>query len=165
MTDGDKRPSEADAALQREIRHGRKFGPRELMAHVAGPGAMKGASAVSPVQQAEAEIGIWLRANLADSDGALTAVLQRHLKGSKLLFDNLDRPLVALAEYCRSLVAAEELLKEVVSEADIDWGRAMDERPHFERDGVPPHPDDPYTLEGVRTALGEALEELPAGRG
>jgi len=52
-------------------------------------------------------------------------------------------------------------LKEIVSEADVEWGRAMDERPHFERDGAPPHPNDPYTLEDVRTTLSEALKQLP----
>jgi len=161
MTDPDKRQSEAEADFEREIRQGRKFAAKDLMGRLAGPGAMKGASAVSPVQQAETEIGTWLGAHLSDTDGALRAVLHRHLKGSELLLHNLDRPLVALAEYCRRLLAADNLLKEIVSEADVEWGRAMEERPHFEREGVPPHPNDPYTVEGVREQLGEALKHLP----
>ena len=163
MTDDAKRQSEADAALEREIRLGRKFNARDLMARLAGPGAMKGASPVSPVQQAETEIGSWLGDNLDDLDGALKAVLQRHLNGSAMLLDNLEQPLVALAQYCRSLLAADYLLKDVVSQADVEWGRAMDERPYFERDGAPPNPDDPYTLESVRKVLGDALERLPEG--
>jgi len=36
----------------------------------------------------------------------------------------------------------------------------MDERPHFEKAGAPPHPDDPYTLESVRASLNRMLEKL-----
>ena len=165
MTDDDKRQAEADAQLEREIRLGRKFNARDALARMAGPGALKGASPVSPVQQAETEIGTWLGSNLSDPEGALKAVLHRHLKGSALLLDNLERPLVALAEYCRTLLATDYLLKEIVSEADIEWGRAMDERPHFEREGVPPNPDDPYTVESVRRSLGDVAERLSGGEG
>ena len=165
MIDDDKRQSEADAELEREIRQGRKFSASDALARMAGPGAMKGASPVSPVQQAETEIGSWLGKHLADTSGALRAVLHRHLKGSELLLDNLDRPLVAVAEYCRRLLAVDNLLKEIVSEADVEWGRAMDERPHFEREGVAANPNDPYTVEGVRKALGDVLAQLPEAKG
>lgn len=165
MTDDDPaerdRQSEADAALEREIRLGRKFNAADALARIAGPGALKGASPVSPVQQAETAIGTWLGGNLADTDGALRVVLHRHLKGSAPLLDNLEQPLVALAGYLQKLLATETLLRDLVSEADVEWGRAMDERPHFERDGMPPHPDDPYTLDSVRTALTAALALLP----
>ena len=161
--DNDDSQSEADAALEREIRLGRKFNPRDALARMAGPGALKGASPVSPVQQAETAVGTWLGGNLPDTEGALRAVLHRHLKGSAVLLDNLDQPLVAVAGYLRTLLATDHLLREVVGEADVEWGRAMDERPHFERDGMPPHPDDPYTLESVRAALTTALALLPDG--
>jgi len=161
MTDDDKRRAEAEAELEREIRQGRKFSAQDALARIAGPGAMKGASPVSRVQQAETEIGTWLGSNLADTSGALRAVFHRHLKGSELLLHNLDRPLVAVAEYCRSLLATDYLLQEIVSEADVEWGRAMDERPHFEREGVPPNPDDPYTVDDVRKTLSVALQRLP----
>jgi hypothetical protein len=74
-----------------------------------------------------------------DAEGALRAVLHRHLKGSTVLLDNLDRPLVALAEYSPRPARSDSLLKEIVSEADVEWGRAMDERPHFEREGAAHH--------------------------
>ena len=106
MTDDLKRKSEAEAQLEQEIRQSRKPGVMDLMAHIAGPGALKGASPVSPVQQAETEIGTWLGSNLADGGGALRVVLHRHLKGSALLLDKLDTPLAALAEHCRKLLAA-----------------------------------------------------------
>ena len=164
MTDDDEQ-RRANAEIEREIRLGRKLGPQDLLAQMAGPGALKGASPISPVLQAETEVGTWLGSNLADVDGALRVVLHRHLKGSALLLDNLERPLVALAAYLQQLLATEHLLREIVSEADVEWGRAMDERPHFERKGAPPHPDDPYTVEGVRLALREALGRMQGDAG
>lgn len=163
MTDDGQ--SEADAALEREIRLGREFNPRDALARMAGPGALKGASPVSPVVQAETAIGTWLGANLADADGALKAVLHRQLKGSALLLDNLEQPLVALAAHVRTLLASDPLLGDAVSEADVEWGRMMGERPYFERDGMPPHPEDPYTRESVRAALRAALASLPGVNG
>jgi hypothetical protein len=41
----------------------------------------------------------------------------------------------------------------------------MGERPHFENEGSPRHPDDPYTVESVRSALSGLLEQLAAGEG
>ena len=154
-----------DDDIEREICKGRKLTARDLMARLAGPGAMKGASPVSPVQQAETEIGNWLGSNLQDDAGQLTLVLRRQLKGSRLLLDSLDRPLDALTAYLRRLIATDEMLKEVVREADVEWGRSMDERPHFEREGSPPDRDDPYTVEHVRQALVDALRKLPDGAG
>ena len=127
---------------------------------MAGPGAMKGASPVSKVQQAETEVGYWLRSHVPDADGALNVVLSRKLNGSDLLLNNLERPLDALAAYCERILSSDHILGELVREVDVEWGRAMDERPHFEREGVPAHPDDPYTLESVRSRLAEALQQL-----
>lgn len=159
----DKKSSEADAQLEQEIRLGRKFSADEALARLAGPGALKGASPVSPVQQAETEIANWLRCNVSDAGGVLNVVLCRQLKGSSLLFDNLDRPLVALQHLCRKVVGSEERLQELVREADVEWGRTMDERPYFQRGGALPDPLDPYTHETVRKSLEAMLELLPEG--
>jgi hypothetical protein len=164
MTDDTKKQRpETVGDVEREIRQGRKVTSKDLMARLAGPGAMKGASPVSPVQQAETEIGTWLGTNLVDASGALRVILHRQLKGSELLLDSVDRPLRALANYFRQLLASENLLKEIVREADVEWGRSMDERPYFDRPDAAPDPDDPYTVEAVRTALADALMELPNG--
>lgn len=156
------RQSDADSDIEREIRQSRKLTAEDLMAKLAGPGAMKGASPVSPVQQAETEIGNWLSNNLDDASGSLKVVLHRQLKGSEKLLENLEQPLSALGEYLRGVLATDELLKEIVREADVEWGRSMDERPYFEREGELPNPDDPYTVENVRQVLADALERLPA---
>lgn len=159
--DPDNQQHVTECDVEREIRQGRKLTAKDLMSRLAGPGAMKGASPVSPVQQAETELGTWLADNLTDSSGALKVVVHRQLRGSGLLLDNLDRPLAALAGYCNHILASDNLLNEIVREADVEWGRAMDERPHFEREGVPPDPDDPYTAETVRQALADAIKLLP----
>ena len=41
----------------------------------------------------------------------------------------------------------------------------MGERPYFEKEGTPCHPDDPYTVESVRLALSGLLEQLASGEG
>ena len=153
-------PDKPEAGIERELRQGRKFTPQEAMARMAGPGAMKGASPVSRVQQAEVEVGTWLRSHVADAAGVLPMLLHRQLKGSALLLDNLDQPLVAVAEHCRHILASDYLLKELVRDTDVEWGHRMDERPHFEREGAAPHPGDPYTAHSVREALDEVVKQL-----
>jgi hypothetical protein len=41
----------------------------------------------------------------------------------------------------------------------------MGERPYFEKEGAPQHPDDPYTVESVRNALSGFLKQLASGQG
>src|SRR3954447_4234277 len=161
MTDErDKRRSEFEAELESEIRKGRGFSPQQALGRMAGPGAMKGASPVSRQQQPEIQIGTWLGSHVTDDTGALKSVLLRHIKGSERLLNNVDRPLVALAEACTRILASDELLREVVREADVEWGRLMVERPHFEEEGFSPRPEDPYTLGSVRKTLNEAVGKL-----
>jgi hypothetical protein len=159
--DREDQRSEADADVEREIREGRKFSAKEAMARLAGPGAMKGASPVSRPQQAEIEIGTWLRSHMKDPSGALPVLLHRQLKGSAMLLEELDQPLAALALHCQKLLASDYLLNDLVREADVEWARAMGERPFFDRAGSPDHPGDPYTVASVRKALIELLEQLP----
>lgn len=156
MAEDDK----SEAEIEREIREGRKFTPQEALARMAGPGAMKGASAVSPQQQAENAIGAWLNDNIDDCQGSLRTVLHRHISASKFLLDHIDDPLATVAAYLRRTLSSDAWLRELVREADVHWGRAMDEPPHFEREGSQPHADDPYTVESVRNVLAEALQRL-----
>jgi hypothetical protein len=101
------------------------------------------------MQQAEIEIEQWLRGHLEDASGALQVVLHRHVKASELLLNGYDRPLIALAAYCRRVLDSDYVLKELVRDADVEWGRLMVQRPHFEK-GSPGDPEDPYTAESVR---------------
>lgn len=160
----EKERSEVFAEMDGEIR-GRKFTAKEAIARLAGPGAMKGASPVSRVQQAEIEVGTWLRSNVTDAAGALQFVLHRHVSGSELLLQNLDRPLAGLAEYCQQALASDYLLKEMVREADVEWGQRMGERPHFDRECSPEEPGDPYTFQSVRDALVKVVKQLADATG
>ena len=156
----DTQRSEADAELEREIRKGRKFTLAEAVGRLAGPGAMKGESPIARMQQAGVEIETWLRHHLADAGGALQVVLLRHVKESELLLNNLDQPLIVLGGYCQRILSSDYLLEELVRRADTEWGRVFGERPHFDKKGAPPDPDDPYTIDSVRKTLSGLLEEL-----
>lgn len=156
------RCSADDAELEREIREGRKFTLEEAIARLIGPGGLKGESPISRLQQAEAEIALWLRGKLADAGGALEVVLLRRVRGSELLLNNFEQPLVVLAAYCQQILASDYQLRSVVREADIQWGRMMGERPHLEKEGSPHHPEDPYTAESVRQILTDLIQQLAA---
>jgi hypothetical protein len=160
MDDDEKPCSAADAELEREIRQGRKFTLEEAIARLAGPGILKGESPIGRLQQAEFEIESWLRTHLLDSGGALGPALNRRVKGSELLLNNFDTPLVVLASYCQHMLGSDFQLAELVRDADVEWARVMDERPYFERPGSPCHPDDPYTIESVRNSLSDLLRQL-----
>lgn len=157
-----RQKSEAEAELEREIREGRKFSLEEAIGRMAGPGAMKGESPVSRLQQADFEIAAYLRSHLPGAGGALQVVLHRDVTSSDLLLNNSSRPLVILAEYCQRVLDSDYLLQELVRSADIEWGRILGERPYFNKEGVPSHPDDPYTPESVRQSLIELLNKLIA---
>jgi hypothetical protein len=152
--------SQSDAELEREILEGRRFTLEEAVARMVGPGAMKGESPVARMRQAEIEIGAWLRNHVVDSAGAFTVVLHRRVSGSELMLNNFEQPLAVLAGCCRQLLDSDYQLQELVREADVEWGRVMGERPYFEKQGAPRHPDDPYTVESAREALSEILRKL-----
>ena len=145
--------------IEREARKTRKFSLNDAIGELAGGDFMKGGSPVSRKRQAELEIDEYLRGQLVDSGGVLRRVLLRHLGGS-LMDADYDRPLAALAAYIPRVLSSEQLLGELVREADMEWGRVHEERPHFQVPGGPAHPDDPYTLDSVRLALGQLRDRL-----
>jgi hypothetical protein len=158
--DNDKQPSEADAELQREIRKERKFTLAEAIGRMAGPGAMKGASPIPRMQQAVIEIENWLTQHMPGGAAELQVVLLRGIQDSDLLLNNFEKPLMVLAAYCHQVLDSEYQLKDLVREADIEWGRVNAERPFFEQAGSPPNPDDPYTFESVRKTLAGLIDQL-----
>jgi hypothetical protein len=151
-----ERLSEADAELQREIRAEREFTLAEAIGRMAGPGSMKGASPVAGMQQAAAEIQEYLNGNFGSTTASpLAGVLFRWVKESESLLNGFNQPLVVLAEFVRKVLNSEYLVKELVRQSDVEWGLMTGERPS---------PDDPSTLEPVRTALTQLAEKL-AGAG
>ena len=160
--DEPRKPVQLDPDLEREIREGRKFSLSEAIGRLAGPGMMKGVSPATRMQQAEAELESFLDRRLHSPGGALSAVLLRQVKESDLLLGNPDAPLAVLATFIQRILESEYRLQQLVREADIEWGRAYDERPYFEKEGSPPHQDDPYTAESVRTSLSQLIQALAA---
>ena len=61
------------------------------------------------------------------------------------------------------ILDSDYLLGELVRQCDVEWGRAYGERPYFQKEGSPPHQDDPYTVESVRGSLTALLGTLAAG--
>jgi hypothetical protein len=163
--DPQPRKTQADADLEREIRAERKFSLTEAIGRMAGPGAMKGISPVTRKRQAEAELQEYLAQHLADSGGVLRGIVLRLVTESDLLLEHLDQPLVALAGCVQRALESAHILKELVREADAEWGRTAGERPFFDVEGQPPHPDDPYTADSVRAALQKLAEALAAEKG
>jgi len=158
----DKQRSEADAELEREIRKGREFTLEEAIGRMAGPGAMKGESPVTRLQQAAVEIETWLIHHMPAGNDELQVVLLRCVRESKFLLNDFDQPLAVLAAFCKQVLSSDYLLKELVRRADVEWGQVQGERPYFEQEGSPPHPDDPYTVESVRKALCLLVTQLTA---
>jgi hypothetical protein len=160
-----KQRSEADAELEREIRKGRKFDLAEAIGRLAGPGAMKGVSPVPRTEQAAVEIENWLKDHMPAGHGELQKVLLRWVAGSELLLNNFDQPLVVLAAFCQKVLDSDYVLKELVREADVEWGLVQGERPYFDKEGSPPDADDPYSVESVRNTLSQLLAQLAVDKG
>lgn len=159
-----KRPSDADQELERQIRAERKFSLTEAIGRMVGPGAMKGISPVDRKQQAVAEIQEYINSHLKDDGGVLAGILLRFARESEVLLKGYEQPLIALADYLRLVLGSKFALKELCREADVEWGRVFGERPQFEREGRPPDPDDPYTLEKVRNSLTQLVAGLAASQ-
>lgn len=81
--------SEEDAELEREIRQERKFSLGEAIGRLAGPGAMKGASPLSLLQQADLQVAACLQKHLTDSGGGeLRLLLRREVQESDILLQH-----------------------------------------------------------------------------
>jgi hypothetical protein len=72
----------------------------------------------------------------------------------------MNEPLHVLSDCLERVLRSPHLLKELVREADVEWGQVVGDRTIFEREGHAPSPDDPYTFESVRTELSRLLESL-----
>ena len=164
MNPRDEQPTDsAESDLQREIRKGRKFTLAEAIGRMAGNDLMKGASPVTRKRQAELFMKDFLNRNLPDVQGALRTVLLRRITEGPTLIEKDYDALQAMAQVIERMLASQAYLESVVHDVDIEWGRANLERPFFERPGQEPHPDDPYTVAGVRAKLTDFVDRLTSG--
>jgi len=112
----DKQRSKSEAKIEEDIRLGRKFTMEEAIGRMVGPGAMKGISPVTGMQQAVNEIENWLVRHMPPGNGDLKLVLLRSFEVSEILLHHYERAGFALGAYCRQILDSEYLLKELVRE-------------------------------------------------
>ena len=146
--------------IQQEILAGRKFSLAEVIGREGGD-FLKGESPVPKLLQATTAINGFISQNLADSSGALQAVLQNWVKQDEArVSHHLDSPLVALQEIIESILDNQQLLYELVRQVDFKWGQIYDERPYFQQPGQSAHSEDEYTHQSVHQKLIELLNLL-----
>ena len=146
--------------IKRDVIKGRKFSVADLIA-MEGGGFLKGESPVPRLVQVEIEINNYIANHLSDSTGALQMVLQKWVKAEqKILSENIDSPLNALAQIIQKINTNQELLYELVKQVDFQWGKLTGERPYFQMPGQEAHPDDEYTHESVSLQLKQLLETI-----
>ena len=152
----------AEELLEEEARAERKFSMAEAIAREA-KGMLKGASAVPALTQAQNEIGQFIRDHVRDSSGALVRTLELRLKGNhSLVGSHFDDPLAALGIEVQRILDSDRQLHEFVRQVDQKYGYLFQERPHFQRPGEEPHPEDEYTHESVRAELEQLQARIEA---
>ena len=162
MEDSSKKRSEEERAFEREVRQRRTFSLGEAIGREGGD-FLKGGSTVPRLVQITAEITNFVDHNVSDVSGALRAILHRRIKTNEVLVAKHERePIAALKELLSAILENETTLFDLVGEVDAQWGQMMLERPHFQKPGQAPHPEDEYTHESVRRELERLLETANA---
>ncbi len=152
-------PEQAEE-IQPDLLRSRKLTLADLIQREGGS-FMKGESPVPFLVQIKTEINTFISRNLPDVPGALQAVLYRWVdEDIARISRNLDSPLKALLGLLESIVDNPTILYELVRQVDMKWGEMNDERPHFQRPGQLPHPDDEYTHESVDQQLRQLMSCL-----
>ncbi|MBD3220813.1 hypothetical protein GF314_06185 [bacterium] len=158
------RAREVDRAIEQEARR-RRSDLAGLLAGRDGGDHLRGASPTPVIRRALLEIEQWLQDHLDATDPALVRVLLRWLAARpERLEAGVGRPAATLADWLPRLLDSPAVMRDLVREIDMAWGELNQERPHFERPGEPPHPDDPYTLASVTRTL-ETLRDRARGQG
>lgn len=158
MADDDS--EERDRMIEEEARRGRKFTLADVIGR-EGASFFDGESPVPMLARATAGLCMFVEKEVEDSSGALHAVLQRWIRTSDtIVADHFDDPLDALEIILDQMLSSDARLQEVVRRVDAEWGRIMLERPHFQKPGQPPHPDDEHTHANVRAELEGLREKL-----
>jgi hypothetical protein len=152
--------NEGQETLQQQLRRGQRFSIGDAIGREGG-GYMKDASSVPWTKEAAAAVHRLLADHLVDTTGCARQVLESKVTDDLVtLGRHRAAPAGAILERIDRLLANEASLQEFVRRVDTEWGRQMVERPHFERPGRPPHPDDEYTHASVRRALQGLADRL-----
>ncbi|ERT04893.1 hypothetical protein M595_5164 [Lyngbya aestuarii BL J] len=149
--------SEEDEDIKRDILRGREFTLADVIRQEGGS-FMKGESPVPKLVQVKTEINNFINSNLSDNSGALLVILSRWVDQDIVrVSHHLNHPLQALLGLLKSIVENPPILYELVRQVDMQWGQMNNERPHFQRPGQLPDPNDEYTHESVDHQLCELI--------
>jgi hypothetical protein len=121
----------------------------------AGKGLLKGASPVSPQNQAIKTLEAWVYQNVSDPSGALKSVLIQKIRAIEQ-----QHPKEALASAIKDILSTDFMLREFVRQVDVRWGEIFREKPFFQKEGQEPQAEDEYTFDSVRTELVQILSKL-----
>ena len=156
----DDESKKQDRAIEQEARMVRKFSLADAIGS-EGAGFFKGESLVPKLMQAVAKLEIFIDGNVSDSSGALRTMLNRQVRTSETVVGaHFDDPLVALEILVEQILDNDARFYEFVRQVDAEWGRSMQERPHFQQPDEEPHPDDEHTHESVRAKLETLRDKL-----
>lgn len=149
---GDTGPDN-DEAITRDIRSGQKFTLAGAIGRKGGT-LLKGGPVVPELTRAVTAINSFIMEKLSDASGALRSVLITIVKDDiETVSAHVETPLKALEVILDRYISNAHLLEELVRRVDFNWGRMNLEKPHFQKDGEDPHPDDEYTLASVKKQL------------
>jgi hypothetical protein len=157
-----RKQKEQDELIQREILRERKFSIAEAIGREGGS-FIKGHSPIPRLDQVISLLTIFIQNNLKDSSRVLMSVLQTTVKNDRTrVAESIEEPMVYLHGLIKSYVDNHEMLYELAREVDFKWGQINDEKPHFQKPGEEPHPDDEYSheiVEGMLKGLLKKIEE------
>jgi hypothetical protein len=157
-----RKQKEQDELIQREILRERKFSIAEAIGREGGS-FIKGHSPIPRLDQVISLLTIFIQNNLKDSSRVLMSVLQTTVKNDRTkVAESIEEPMVYLHGLIKSYVDNREMLYELAREVDFKWGQINDEKPHFQKPGEEPHPDDEYSheiVEGMLKGLLKNIEE------
>ena len=144
--------------IQAEVRQGRRFSIAEMIGREGGT-LLRGQDSIPRPMRAIAALNHFLDIHLSDPEGALKPVLQRWLAEDSRFSQNLDLPLLAMAEVLEQMAQPPELY-EFARQVNVHWGQMYGDRPRFQRPGQPPHPEAAYSHESIETLLNELQTQL-----
>jgi len=157
-----QKQNEQDELIQREILRERKFSIAEAIGREGGS-FIKGHSPIPRLDQVISHLTVFIRNNLNDSSRVLMSVLQTTVKNDRMkVAESIEEPMVYLHSLIKSYVDNRGLFYELAREVDFKWGQINNEKPHFQKPGEEPHPDDEYSheiVEGMLKGLLKKIEE------
>lgn len=121
---------------------------------------MKGDAAIPRPLRATTAINQFITAHLNPSASALSTTLFTWASTDIRVSQQLDTPLVALAQIVESLLNEPTTFYEFARQVAIAQSKLTGDRPHFQQPDQPSHPDADYTHESIKAELQALLTKL-----